>query len=442
MDSIVKLKQYLLFIGDIFVFYLSLILTLLLRYHDLESFPLHFWPFTVVFALWISILYITGLYDFPSLKNDPAFQRKLGWAFAVNIFIAVIFFYLITEVDIAPKTNLFLFILLSGLLGYGWRSLYNNRINKAAPTSQLLIIGTSPIAERLITEINRNPQIGYRVAFWIKGGFQDPEFRHLSQIILGNSITTIIVPASIKKSPEAARLIYNNLVLGIEVIDLAEIYERIFKKVPLHELEEVWFLDNLAKSHRIYETIKRPAEFFLALVFLIAALPLFGLVALFIALTSPGPIIFSQTRVGKQGEQFKIYKFRTMSLDAEKNGPQWAAEKDTRVTPFGRFLRRSHLDEVPQLMNVVRGELSIIGPRPERPEFVEQLRAGIPYYDLRHLVKPGITGWAQVNYRYGASVEDAYEKLQYEVYYLKNRSLVLDFLIVLKTLKFFFSNLA
>ena len=165
------------------------------------------------------------------------------------------------------------------------------------------------------------------------------------------------------------------------------------------------------------------------------------IIAILIKLTSPGSAFFSQKRVGKNGTEFIIYKFRTMRIDAEKDGPQWANyQNDDRATWLGKILRRSHLDELPQLYNIIKGELSFVGPRPERPEFVTKLQKELPYYDLRHLAKPGITGWAQINFRYAASATDAYQKLQYDIYYIKNNSPLLDFLIILKTLKFLISN--
>jgi lipopolysaccharide/colanic/teichoic acid biosynthesis glycosyltransferase len=166
-----------------------------------------------------------------------------------------------------------------------------------------------------------------------------------------------------------------------------------------------------------------------------------ALISVLTGLTSKGPVIYKQDRVGQGGKVFTIFKFRTMIPDAEKNGPQWAAVQDKRSTPLGKLLRRTHLDELPQLINIFGGESSLVGPRPERPEFVEQLKKEVPFYDLRHLVRTGITGWAQINYRYGASVDDTYEKVQYDLYYLKNRSLVLDIIILIKTLRLFFITL-
>lgn len=442
MDWLVKIKQNILLLGDIIVFYFSLSLALFIRYGaNFDKFiPLHFWPFTLIFILWILIFYIFGLYDLRLLKNDPEFLKKFAVLVIVNAALAILLFYLLPLV-ITPRANLFIFLIINTLALYIWRSTFNNFLSAGRPTNQILLIGHNRTAEELVDHLTNHPQLGYEVKFWMKEGLQDKEFEHLSQIILANNINLIVVPAHIKKNAKNARLIYRNLVSGLEIIDLAELYEQIFLKVPLAELEEVWFLENLAKSHKLYEFLKRPIEILLSIFLMFFFLPFAALITFLIAVTSKGPIILKQSRIGKAEKEFILYKFRTMIADAEKNGPQWATPKDKRSTPFGALLRRTHLDELPQLINVFKGDSSLIGPRPERPEFVKQLKKEVSFYELRHLVRPGITGWAQIHYRYGASVEDAYEKLQYDIYYLKNRGLILDLMIILKTLRLFFINL-
>ena len=447
MDNVVKLKQIMLLIGDIVIFYFALTATLFLRYatdrykHGFEEFfSTHFWPFTLVLFLWILIAYIGGLYDLRSLKNNPDFTKKFFALVAINGALAILLFYLLPLV-ITPRTNLFIFLVIFGLSQYIWRGFYNTLLSSGKPINRILLIGYNQAAEALANHIEKNPQLGYEIKFWMKEGLQDKEFEHLSQIILANDVNLIVVPAHIKKNAKAAKLIYHQLILDIEVLDLAGLYERIFLKVPIAELEEVWFLENLAKNHSIYDFFKRPMEALISLLLIILFLPFGIIISLLTALTSKGPIILRQTRVGKAGQIFTLYKFRSMVANAEKHGPEWSTPQDKRSTPFGSLLRRTHLDEIPQLINVIKGDLSLIGPRPERPEFVKNLKQGIAFYELRHLARPGITGWAQIHYRYGASVEDAYEKLQYEIYYLKNRSLVLDLIIAIKTLRLFFVSL-
>ncbi len=443
MSLAVKLKQLALVLGDIAVLYASLAATLFLRYNGFsrEILSVHLWPFTVIFAIWIVSFYIGGLYDLRGLKNDVNFAKRFVSISLINAGIAVILFYFIPAFGITPKTNLFIVVAIAGLGGYFWRTFYNTLLGAGAPNNRILMLGYNQTVEQLVNHISQNLQLGYEVNFWMKEGLQDKELDHLAQIIIANKINLIVIPAHIKKNSRAARLIYKNLVLGIEVWDLATLYENIFQKLPLAELEEVWFLENIAKSHKVYEFFKRPIEVSLAIILGVVLLPIALLISLLIAVTSRGPIIFHQKRAGQNEKEFMIYKFRTMKVDAEKDGPQWASPDDRRTTIIGKFLRKIHLDELPQLINIVNGDLSFVGPRPERPEFVSKLIKDVPYFELRLLVRPGITGWAQINYKYGASVEDAYEKLQYDMYYLKNRSLALDFLILLRTIKYLFTNL-
>lgn len=443
MDFGVKLKQTTLLLGDVLILYASLAVTLFVRYSGLsrEAVDVHFWPFTFIFAIWLITFYIGGLYDLKSLKNDLDFYKKFITLLVINGVLATILFYFIPAFGITPKTNLFTAIIIFGLANYVWRTFYNTLLSAGAPENRILMIGYSKTVEDLTGHISKNPQLGYEIKFWMKEGLQDKEFEHLAQVILTNKINLIVVPAHIKKNSKAARLIYKNLVLGIEVLDLSELYEKVFQKLPLAELEEVWFLENLAKRHKVYEFIKRPIEILLALIMALALLPLAIVIGLSVALTSKGPAIFRQTRSGRNEREFMIYKFRTMRADAEKDGPQWSTPGDQRATFIGKVLRATHLDELPQLINIIKGDLSFVGPRPERPEFVAHLKKEVPYFELRLLVRPGVTGWAQINYKYGSSVEDAYEKLQYDMYYLKNRSLTLDAIILLRTVKYLFTNL-
>ena len=217
------------------------------------------------------------------------------------------------------------------------------------------------------------------------------------------------------------------------------------RKIPLADIEETWFLENIEGAAQFYDPLKRAWELVAAIIMGIVLIPVEIIIAILIAITSRGPVIYRQTRVGKYGKEFRLYKFRSMKAlsadgSAEMKGAQWATQSDKRTTPIGGFLRGSHLDELPQLINVIKGDLSFVGPRPERPEFVEKLQKDIPFYETRLLIKPGITGWAQINHRADLNLEDVKQKLQYDIYYLKNRSLMLDLAIIVKTIKSFFVN--
>jgi len=435
-----KLKEIILFGGDIVFLYLSLFTTLFIRYGSItEEVRLsHIRPFTILFIFWILIFYIIGFYEIKELKNTADFGKKFSLTILINFIIAIAVFYFIPGFGITPKTNLFIFLFIFGSAFYAWRTFYNNILIVKTPAKKILLIGGNKVAQDIVAHIKQNNQLGYEIKYWIKEGIKDKSFKNLSQIIKEHRINLIVVPAHIKKNSRAARLIYKNLLSEIEVINLSDMYENVFHKVPLAELEEVWFLENLAKSHKIHDAIKRPIELILSIILAITFLPFVVFIALFIKTTSSGSAFFSQVRVGKNGKHFILWKFRTMKTDAEKRGPRWSKPGDNRITYFGKFLRKSHLDELPQLWNILRGDISLVGPRPERPEFVQDLEKEIPYYELRHLVRPGLTGWAQINYKYGSSLDDAYEKLQYDIYYLKHRSLWLDFGIFFKTANRFF----
>lgn len=239
-------------------------------------------------------------------------------------------------------------------------------------------------------------------------------------------------------SDEMVRVLMDMRLRGIYVYSLADFCEQFWHKIPPSYIQDDWFAFTSGFSilhNRINVKLKQMVDFCAAALLLITTLPLTLLMAIAIKLDSPGSIFYSQVRTGLNGKKFKVYKFRSMYQNAEQMGVQWAQKKDPRITKVGRLLRLTRMDELPQLLNILKGEMSLVGPRPERPEFDTSLRKEIPYYDVRYLVKPGITGWAQVCYPYGASIEDAYQKVAYDLYYIKNYSLFLDAAIALKTLR-------
>jgi sugar transferase (PEP-CTERM system associated) len=233
------------------------------------------------------------------------------------------------------------------------------------------------------------------------------------------------------------RLLYVRLHSGVGFDHLASVYEEYTGKIAVENLRPSWLIFSSGfRKTRVLMTAKRAVDLFLAGIGLAIGTPIMLMISALVKLTSRGPALYHQQRVGLNGRIFTVHKFRTMRQDAEAaTGPVWSLPDDTRVTPLGRMLRRTRLDELPQLWNVLGGDMSIVGPRPERPEFVTTLTEAIPFYGQRHAVKPGLTGWAQIRYTYGASVEDAIEKLQYDLYYIKNLSIAFDIVIVLETIK-------
>jgi exopolysaccharide biosynthesis polyprenyl glycosylphosphotransferase len=223
---------------------------------------------------------------------------------------------------------------------------------------------------------------------------------------------------------------------GVVIENSSDLMERLTGKLPLNGLNPSTLI--FAEGFRmnpIQRVLRRLFSLAVSFLALVICLPFIPFIILAVRLSSPGPIFFSQTRVGLHGELFTLYKFRTMRQDAEAQGAVWAVKDDARVTPIGMFLRKTRIDEIPQLWNVLRGDMAFVGPRPERPEFVQWLSQEIPFYDLRHLIRPGITGWAQVRYRYGASLEETKRKLEYDLYYVKHLSIGLDLLIMFETIK-------
>jgi sugar transferase (PEP-CTERM system associated) len=297
-----------------------------------------------------------------------------------------------------------------------------------------LVIGSDQLIERLERDIKLGANLGY-VEHIVQN--QDNLELDLSEIIKKNWSGLIIATKS-QLHNETSKLLLNKKLDGLLVMDLFQIYEKFWKKIPIFFIEDRWFLtiDGFSiSSNKIGLRVKRLFDIFISLIVLLLTWPIMLITYFFVKIESVGPAIFTQKRTGKDGHVFFIYKFRSMYVDAEKDGIKWAQTNDNRITRVGKYIRLFRIDELPQIFNVLKGDMSFIGPRPERPEFNSLLEKEIPYYQLRHLIRPGITGWAQVQYPYGASVEDAIEKLQYDLYYIKNYSFFLDIKILLKTVK-------
>ncbi len=447
MRFLVKTRAPLLILGDLILFYGSLLLTLLIRYREVnpETLALHLPPFTIAAVLWIMVFFIGGLYDIKALKNNDYFYGHFLSLIAISGALVAVMFYLVPAFGIAPKLNLVIFIGLFTVLDYFWRLMFNGIIGMTAPKTKMLIIGSNRSIEELVGHLKENPHLGYEVSFWMRDGLQNKTAADIKQLIIANKINLIVIPAHVKKNSRSAHVLYRSLPLGVDIIDLAVLYETIFQKVSLPELEEAWFLENLPTQRRRKRPIRRFTELVLALLLVFITSPILLIAALLIRLTSRGPVLYRQKRVGEGRNIFDLYKFRSMyhnkdlNPDADSSAPAWTTSNDSRITPSGRILRAMHIDELPQLYNIIKGDMSFIGPRPERPEFTAELEKQIPFYELRHLIKPGITGWAQINFRYAASVDETYEKLQYDIYYLKNHSFFKDVVIILKTIKKIFA---
>lgn len=442
-----RIRQAALFAGDIIILYFSLFLTFAFRYGtplDPELWEDHLWPFTTLFLMWIVVFYINNLYDIAFAKNDVKFFRRFFENLAAIGLIAIGFFYLTPSVGIAPKTNLFLFLFFFASLFFVWRALGNRFIHAGVWKTKILFAGKSSDAKELYSAINSLPQYGFELAAILP---EDSDVAmpagikilnnvgELEHTIKNEHIESVVLGTKLERSGELARALYNILFLQVNFVDASEFMESVTGRIPTSRLTEAWFLENLKESKKkIYSAAKKFLDYALAVILLFVLLFFIPLLAIVNFIIDRGPLFYSQIRIGAMGKIFPIYKFRTMVANAETNGAVFAQKNDPRVTKFGKFLRKTRIDELPQVWNILRGEMSFIGPRPERPEFVQDLQTAMPFYNLRHLIKPGLTGWAQINFPYAGTIEENLKKLQYDLYYVKNRSLILDLAIMLKTI--------
>ena len=255
----------------------------------------------------------------------------------------------------------------------------------------------------------------------------------LTATIRDQKLHVAVIQPHLKDDAATMQSVYSLLPLRIVLISFWDFYEYIFKKVPLDELKEGWFIENIARRNPFYDIPKRLFDAVFSILATLLLLPIGLVISILIKLGSKGPVIYRQVRAGKNGKEFVLYKFRTMKHNSQ--GPYWTVPEDERITLLGKYLRFTHLDEIPQLLNIIAGDLSFIGPRPERLELAQQYEL-LPYYNMRHIGRPGLTGWAQINFRPSASLEEAHEKLRYDIYYIKNRSHILDLYIMLMTIKY------
>ena len=436
-------KKLLLLLGDVFILYLSLWLTLIIRYGDgfnSTRWQQHFWPFTIIYLVWLIVFFIAGLYELTLARNNINFYSILFRGLMINVSLAIAFFYFIPFFGITPKTNLFLSLGIFTILLVIWRQVYNRTIRASTLINNTLIIGKNKETKQINKIIKKNPQLGYRIVKQIRPQSIKTPF-DLLELATQENIKTIITGVDPHQDTKLVQSLYQCLPLKISFSDLPSFYEKILGKIPVSSIGEIWFLENLTESRKnFYEATKRVFDMLGAIMLGLVSLLFFPLIAIIIKTDSPGPVFYKQRRIGQDGQIFFIYKFRTMyatSKDggSEPNGPVYAQINDPRNTRTGKFMRKIRLDELPQLWNVLIGQMSFIGPRAERIEFVQQLEKEVSYYQIRHIVKPGLTGWAQVNFRYGASIKDSIEKLQFELYYIKHRSFILDLSILLRTIK-------
>ncbi|MDD4900569.1 MAG: sugar transferase [Patescibacteria group bacterium] len=434
-------KKIALLIGDVAILYFSLYLTLMARYwggYSEKIWSNHFWPFTAIFILWLIVFYISNLYSLNLAVNNLKFYQSAGRAILISGLISAAFFYLLPQIGIAPKRNLFIFIIVFAALFYLWRNFYNWSLKSYLPKNNIGIVGYNNLVAEIIKEFKQKPHLGFNINFIVddKNPKNGPEIKLISELenlISRGGLDAIILSQDPHQSENLRIALFNCLRHRVNYVSLPDFYETITGKVPLDNINQMWFLENLNENKKIwFDRLKIIYDFIFALIILIITLPFWLIIAIAIKLESRGPIFFIMDRAGHNNKIFRLIKFRTMREEGNDRSPTRA--RDSRITKFGRFLRKTRIDELPQVINILRGEMSFVGPRPERPELSETLEKQIPFYGQRTLVKPGLTGSDQISGEYHSPSEaDSLKKLQYDLFYIKNRSVYLDLSILLKT---------
>ena len=377
----------------------------------------------------VGSLFIGGAYTSSTIASAPKLPLKTFFTVLAAIIPSMLFIYLLGPEKFTALfgRGVFPFAMIGlGILTVASRYFINHAFHDQNVKRHILLLGNTEAKERIEQALSSGQ---------IKVHLQHAESITRESVVAKPLSAIVLTPEHSPNEAEQHALIDFRLA-GIPIFSLSDFFESFLFLVPVQEINNDWFIrtEGFSMLHSsVAIRVKRISDIFIAIFLLIASIPITLITAITIKLTSRGPLFFSQTRVGVEGKPFTLYKFRTMRNDAEREGAQWASANDPRILPIGRFLRASRIDELPQCWNVLKGEMSVIGPRPERPEFTTMLTESIPYYDLRHVIKPGLSGWAQVMYPYGASTEDSLRKLQYDLYYIKNYSLLLDLNILLRT---------
>lgn len=406
----------------------------------------HWYWFPIILAGWITFSWLNDLYDIPSANRKTlAMTRVFIVSILIMLVYMVVFFF---NKESLPRLFFMTAVLIAAISVTSWRWAYAIIFSMPPFRHRVIIVGRNARGKTIANALKHEPLINYQIIGFVDNSYNGTPSSTNGFPILGKetdlptlaeeyNIHEVVVAIERHLEKDLFLWLVECQALGVKVSWMPDLYEKICRRVPIQHVDPSWALyamQNKSFFHRLQDTGKRLLDLalvFFALPFLLVAIPA---VALAIRLDSSGPIFYRQIRCGLAGKQFYIYKFRTMKTDAEKDGKaRWAKKNDPRITRVGRFLRKSRLDELPQLYNVLRGEMSIVGPRPERPEFIARLEDEIPYYRTRLIVKPGITGWAQVHYDYGNTVEDALIKLQYDFYYIRYRSFALDTYIMFRT---------
>ncbi len=395
----------------------------------------HLLPFLMIFGVSVLVFYIAGLYEKHTVILKSRLPHIIFRAEIINSTIAVMFFYFVPYFGISPKTNLFIYVVISFLLIVFWRIWLSSFfiVRRAEPA---MLIGQGKELEELSEEINKNPNYGLRFVSIVNLDNTKVEElpRLIERIIKDSPVSIVVVDLEHDMVREALPILYKLIFSKVRFVAMYKVYEDVFKRVPFSILQYNWFIENISASPKImYNTFKHVFDFVFSLLGGIVSLLFYPFVILAIKMEDGGPVFISQERIGKGGKQIYLYKFRSM-----KNSDRgvWVTEDDDRITRVGSILRKTRIDELPQLWNVVKGDISLIGPRPDIYDLGKQLEQQIPYYTVRSVISPGLSGWAQVSQELPPqSLEETKVRLAYDLYYVKNRSIILDVRIILKTVR-------
>ena len=396
--------------------------------------------------IWLALL--IELYDVRRASRRSDTIKGIAGTAAISTVLYLLIFF-VAERNSLPRRGVAGFIIAASILTLLWRLLYIKIFTAPAFLKRVLIIGAGRSGSTLADMIQKMTPVPFSLVGFID---DDPKklkkkisglpvlgkSRDLLKVIEDEQVSDLIFSISGDMQPSLNSAILSAEEQGIEVNTMPVVYEELFGRVPITLLDDDWVLRSFvdrAHASSSYELFKRLLDVFFSVVGLAILVPLFPFIALLIIIDDGAPIIFRQVRVGKNGQYFKLLKFRSMRRDAEEDGiARFAVENDDRATRIGKFLRRSHLDELPQFINVLRGEISMVGPRAERPELIEKLQEEVPFYRARLFVKPGATGWAQINYQYASNVEETAVKLEHDLYYIMHRNIFLDLMIIIRTI--------
>ena len=396
-----------------------------------------------------SCLYYADLYEFHAVRKGKEIFIKLIQALGIATILIAAIYFLFPQTTIDSGVYILSLCILTVFLG-SWRFSYSFVISRGLFNIKIILVGSDDLAQNIVNEINHKTDCGYTISCIVtekyhQGTIKDArspiirktQYEGLAELAKKLKISKIVVGIKEKRGTLPIEELLECRVSGIDVLEGNSFYEILTGKLDVGQINPGWLIFSEGfKTSPSKRFFKRMSDLVLAVVLLVIFLPLMLVVALLIKIDSEGPIFFSQERIGQGRKPYFIHKFRSMIANAEeKSGPVWAKDHDARVTRVGQIIRKLRIDELPQLWNVIKGEMSFVGPRPERKYFIEKLEKQIRYYGERFVVKPGITGWAQVNYPYGSTVEDSIQKLNYDLYYIKNLSIFMDLMIVLKTIK-------